>query len=422
MISSSLSEVLQTVLDYRGKTPKKLGGDWTSEGYRALSALNVKSHGLVKTDSIRYVNESIYKLWMKEEVQKGDILLTSEAPAGEVMIWNSDEKIVLSQRLFGLRVNEDVISNLYLKYYLQSSTGQNEIQNNTSGSTVFGISAKMFDQITIRYPRIQTQQKIANILSTLDAKIELNNKINAELEAMAKLVYDYWFVQFDFPASAADAASAGKPALEGKPYKSSGGKMEYNEELKREIPEGWEVKSLGDYAAIKKGTLITGKTANTNGDIKVVSAGISFSYYHSESNYEEDIITVSASGANAGFVNFWREQIFACDCTTVRGANLADTLQILGFLRLRQAYIYKQARGSAQPHVYPKDIEALQIAAPPEKIINAYGKLVVPGNQKISNNLKQNRELMSLRDWLLPMLMNGQVTVGEAEAKVKEYE
>jgi type I restriction enzyme S subunit len=188
--------------------------------------------------------------------------------------------------------------------------------------------------------------------------------------------------------------------------------------LKREIPEGWEVKKLGDYANIKKGTLITENTADSSGKIKVVSAGIDFSYYHSEANYSENTITISASGANAGFINFWREPIFACDCTTVRGNNTADTLQILGFLKLRQKFLYKQARGSAQPHVYPKDIEGLFIPIPPIGLIEEFGKFAVSSNEQIANNIKQNQQLSALRDWLLPMLMNGQVTVKEAEERL----
>ena len=176
-----------------------------------------------------------------------------------------------------------------------------------------------------------------------------------------------------------------------------------------------EVQELGNYATIKKGTLITEKTADTFGSVKVVSAGLGYSYYHSESNYNENTITISASGASAGYINFWREPIFACDCTTVRGKTEAETMMILGLSKMRQNYLYSQARGSAQPHAYPKDIEGLQIAIPCEGIIEKYGQLVVSGNSTISINLKQNQQLSSLRDWLLPMLMNGQVRVMERE-------
>ncbi|MBL1232564.1 MAG: restriction endonuclease subunit S [Flavobacteriales bacterium] len=307
----------------------------------------------------------------------------------------------------------DVIDNDLEPKFLYYLLTQNHITEylHTIGmnsvSSYPSISPSDLGRLKFKVPKSDEQQKITKVLSDLDAKIELNNKINAELEAMAKLIYDYWFVQFDFPDK------------NGKPYKSSGGKMVYNQELKREIPEGWEVKNLGDYALIKKGKLITEKTANVDGKIKVVSAGLDYSYFHSEANYPENTITISASGASAGFINFWREPIFACDCTTVRGSNEADTLQLLGFLKMRQEYIYQQARGSAQPHVYPKDIEGLKIAVPHKGLINAYGELVNSGNKKIGINLKENQKLAELRDWLLPMLMNGQVKVGEIEKSVQ---
>lgn len=250
-------------------------------------------------------------------------------------------------------------------------------------------------------PDIETQQSIAAVLSALDKKIALNKQINAHLEEMAKTLYDYWFVQFDFP----DA--------NGKPYKSSGGEMVFDETLKREIPKGWEVKSLGDWAEIRKGTLITEETANTNGDIKVISAGVDFSYYHDVANRPKNTITISASGANAGFVNFWREPIFACDCTTITNTVIGNTLYILNFLKLVQDFIYQQARGSAQPHVYPKDIEGLKIIVPPDLLLKRFSEFVENWNLKITNNGKQTHRLSQLHDFLLPMLMNGQVSVAE---------
>ena len=196
--------------------------------------------------------------------------------------------------------------------------------------------------------------------------------------------------------------------------------MEYNPALKRHIPAGWDVKDLSKIAFIKKGILITEDTAVTNGEIKVISAGVDYSYYHNESNYPSNTITVSASGANAGFINFWREPIFACDCTVVRGKTDQETLIILHFLKMRQEYLYQQARGSAQPHVYPKDIEALKMEVPPSALVNLFGETVLKGNEKVAQNIKENKQLTQLRDWLLPMLMNGQVNVeGGSNAKIK---
>ena len=274
-----------------------------------------------------------------------------------------------------------------------------ECMEGTSGRQ--RVNENTLETLELPIPEPQTQKSIAAILSALDKKIALNKQINARLEEMAKTLYDYWFVQFDFP----DA--------NGKPYKSSGGEMVFDETLKREIPKGWEVKSLGDWAEIRKGTLITEKTANTNGDIKVISAGVDFSYYHDVANRPKNTITISASGANAGFVNFWREPIFACDCTTITNSVIGRTLYILNFLKIVQDFIYQQARGSAQPHVYPKDIEGLKIIVPPDLLLKRFSEFVENWNLKIANNEKQNHHLTQLRDFLLSMLMNGQVSVAE---------
>lgn len=299
----------------------------------------------------------------------------------------------------GFTAYEGVSSELFMHYIFTFI--KKSIQSAASGSIQDNINIDFLTKLKFRIPSKIEQDKIAAVLSALDKKIALNKQINARLEEMAKTLYDYWFVQFDFP----DA--------NGKPYKSSGGEMVFDETLKREIPKGWEVKSLGDWAEIRKGTLITEKTANTNGDIKVISAGVDFSYYHDVANRPKNTITISASGANAGFVNFWREPIFACDCTTITNSVIGRTLYILNFLKIVQDFIYQQARGSAQPHVYPKDIEGLKIIVPPDSLLKKFSEFVDNWNLKIANNEKQNHQLTQLRDFLLPMLMNGQVSVAE---------
>lgn len=304
-----------------------------------------------------------------------------------------------NQACCNIELDEEKVSSEYVYYFLKT---QYENLRGLSSGIRKNLNTNDIKNFVVRLPEnLKTQQSIAAVLSALDKKIALNKQINARLEEMAKTLYDYWFVQFDFP----DA--------NGKPYKSSGGEMVFDETLKREIPKGWEVKSLGDWAEIRKGTLITEKTANTNGDIKVISAGVDFSYYHDVANRPKNTITISASGANAGFVNFWREPIFACDCTTITNSVIGRTLYILNFLKIVQDFIYQQARGSAQPHVYPKDIEGLKIIVPPDSLLKNFSEFVDNWNLKIANNEKQNHQLTQLRDFLLPMLMNGQVSVAE---------
>lgn len=291
----------------------------------------------------------------------------------------------------------------FMAFYLRSPIFRKTMTNNAVMTLRASLNEAIFSYLDLLLPDIDDQVKAGDLLYLLNEKIELNNRINAELEAMAKTLYDYWFVQFDFPDDS--------PQGQGKPYKSSGGKMVYNPILKREIPDGWEVLAIGDYADVKKGTLITKKDANQDGNVKVVSAGLSYSYLHDKANYSANVITISASGASAGFINFWREAIFACDCTVVKGRSEEETIYLLNFLKMRQEFIYQQARGSAQPHVYPKDISGLYIEIPPSELLEKFGVNVLSGNMEISNRLRQNEKLVRLRDWLLPMLMNGQVTV-----------
>ncbi|OMQ11876.1 restriction endonuclease subunit S [[Flexibacter] sp. ATCC 35103] len=302
---------------------------------------------------------------------------------------------------------DDITYDKFMAFYLRSDLFRKTMTNNSIMTLRASLNEQIFSYLELILPDFKEQKKAGDFLYSLNAKIELNNKINTELEAMAKTLYDYWFVQFDFP----DA--------NGKPYKSSGGKMVWDEKLKREIPEKWEVKRIDQYAVVQKGDLITAKKSK-EGNIKVISAGISYAYTHSVSNREKNTITISGSGANAGYINFWREPIFACDCITVRGKNDTITLMILYHLKLLQNYILSQATGSAQPHVYPSDIKILNYIVPSNDLIKLFGKMVIQSNEKIANNLKENQELASLRDWLLPMLMNGQITVSEIQKEIIE--
>jgi restriction modification system DNA specificity subunit len=378
-------------------TPKKIEN---GKYFLSISSLDNGSLDLSKS---AFISDKDFIKWTKRvQPQKGDLLFSYETRLGEAALMPDNLQACLGRRMGLLRPKKDKVIPQYLLFAYLSPEFQKVIRKNTiKGATVDRIALNELGNFPIYIPDLKTQQSIAAVLSALDKKIALNKQINARLEEMAKTLYDYWFVQFDFP----DA--------NGKPYKSSGGEMIFDETLKREIPKGWEVKSLGDWAEIRKGTLITEKTANTNGDIKVISAGVDFSYYHDVANRPKNTITISASGANAGFVNFWREPIFACDCTTITNSVIGRTLYILNFLKIVQDFIYQQARGSAQPHVYPKDIEGLKIIVPPDSLLKNFSEFVDNWNLKIANNEKQNHQLTQLRDFLLPMLMNGQVSVAE---------
>ncbi len=177
-----LGDVVELLIDYRGKTPKKLGGDWSTEGYRALSAKNIKTGAIVQEESIRFVDESLYKKWMKDEIRRGDIIVTSEAPFGQIYYWDSDEKIVLSQRLFALRIKSEYDTR-YIYQYMTSDAFFGEMSARATGTTVLGLRQPELMKCVVKCPTLQEQKRIASILCNLEHKIELNNQINNNLVA-----------------------------------------------------------------------------------------------------------------------------------------------------------------------------------------------------------------------------------------------
>lgn len=263
-----------------------------------------------------------------------------------------------------------------------------------------------------------SQQSIAKVLSDLDTKIELNNQINQELEAMAKMLYDYWFVQFEFPNE------------EGKPYKLSGGKMVYNEELKREVPEGWEVKELSDIANITMGQSPSGSSYNDNGIGEIFFQGSTdFGWrYPTIRQYTSEPNRMAIAGdillsvrAPVGTLN-----IADNNCCIGRGLAALNSKEgydsYLYYVMeyFKQIFDYRNSSGTTFGSINKDDLFSLKLVYPKRVILKKYNNIVSKYNQMILNNHKQNQQLAELRDWLLPMLMNGQVKV--KDAKVVEEE
>lgn len=272
------------------------------------------------------------------------------------------------------------------------------------------------------FPDIDIQNKIADILTSIDKKIQINNQINQELEAMAKTLYDYWFVQFDFPDQ------------NGKPYKSSGGKMVYHPELKREIPEGWGVEKLGELIQLERGvtyaksdivekttkdaigvlraTNITGNVMDLNDLVYLPKDKINNKQIIKQN---ETLIVMSSGskehlGKNA--INYYEEVIgFGAFCSKIvpqKYSNYINTfLQSTEF----KGYLLKQSMGTNINNLTNSDILDCRIILPNGEILDKFENMVEKNIRLISNNYIQNQELNQLRDWLLPMLMNGQVKV-----------
>ena len=174
----TLGDIVSLVIDYRGKTPKKLGSDWSEKGICALSAKNIKTGNIIREDTIRYVDEELYKKWMKDEIKRNDIIITSEAPFGEVFFWNSDEKIVLSQRLFGVRCNPEIVDPKFIYFYMTSDEFQWELQSRATGTTVKGLRQPELLKCEIKLPNFTIQKKISYLLSNIEDKIDCLKELN----------------------------------------------------------------------------------------------------------------------------------------------------------------------------------------------------------------------------------------------------
>jgi type I restriction enzyme S subunit len=296
-----------------------------------------------------------------------------------------------------------------LKLNRQNGTGSGQPQ-----ITIPEISEKI-----ISVPPLLTQQKIASVLSALDSKIELNNRINAELEAMAKTLYDYWFVQFDFPFDFAQ----GKPNANGKPYKSTGGKMVWNEELKREIPEGWEVGTLLDIANYENG-LPCQKYRPTGADfyrvIKIREMNEGFS---SNTEFVRTAIPEKAIIENGDILFSWSASLDVKIWTSGKGALNQHIFKVTSNNYPKSFYFYQlinylqhfkmmaENRKTTMGHITQEHLKQSRIVIPPKQFTIELEKIIAPLFSKKVINEIENQKLTELRDWLLPMLMNGQVKV-----------
>lgn len=409
-----LFRICESITDCHHSTPK-----WTDEGWLVIRNFNIKG-GRLLLDKPSYTDEENYYQRISRAVpESGDIVITREAPMGEVCMVPEGLTCCLGQRMVLIKPNKNKIDPKYLLYVLQSEFLQKQIgSSDKTGSIVSNLRIPLLKELQI--PRLgDTQEKaIGNLLYEIDSKIELNNRINAELEAMAKTIYDYWFVQFDFPISKELATQMGKPELEGRPYKSSGGKMVYNKELKRDVPEGWEVKRF-DYFKMYQPKTISEKEMNPNGKYNVFGANGIIGRFD-KFNHPESEIVVTCRGNSCG--NIIRTLPYSW--ITGNAMIIRDESSALGsefiYQMLRWSGLNSIISGSGQPQITRTNLETLNFILPSKTVLKNYNSLSdLLVKRKHATNY-ENQELASLRDWLLPMLMNGQVKVGEAKEYVQE--
>lgn len=322
-------------------------------------------------------------------------------------------EMATNQACCNIELDPELADYEYVYYFLK--TQYDQLRNLSSGVRK-NLNSNDIRNFIVRLPEeVSEQKKIAAVLSALDAKIELNNRINAELEAMAKTLYDYWFVQFDFPDK------------NGKPYKTSGGRMVYNEALKREIPEGWRHSTIG--ATFK--TYLGGTPSKDKNEYWTPSE---VNWLSSGENPSTFVVDPDERISNLGLQNSPAKllpngtvilSIVRHIRASILGIDAATNQSVVGIVEsgaFKHCFIYPfiireiprlmvLRTGAQQPHINKGVLDESFLVVPGKSVLEAYTSLVAPLFFRMKNCHEQNKELAELRDWLLPMLMNGQVTV-----------
>ncbi len=339
-------------------------------------------------------------------VKEGDIFLTRTSETLDELGMSSValkdySKATFSGFLKRLRpIQSGIVYHKYMAFYLRSLLFRKTMSNNAIMTLRASFNEQIFSYLTLLLPSYEEQKKAGDLLFLIYNKIELNNRINAELEAVAKTLYDYWFVQFDFPDT------------DGKPYKSSGSKMVYNKELKREIPDGWKVKGFSFFNIYQPQT-ISEKEMHPNGDYFVFGAnGIVGKY--DKYNHEESEIVITCRGNSCGNILKTLPKSWITGNAMVIKSNIAYISKEFIYQMLHWAGLNKIITGSGQPQITRTNLETLKFVLPPETILIQFNDIICSLFEKKHALCIENQRLTSLRDWLLPMLMNGQVGFKEA--------
>jgi type I restriction enzyme S subunit len=385
-----IDDALSKIIDYRGKTPKK-----SNSGIRTLSAKSIK-HGRIDYDHTFFISEETYKEWERRGAPEiGDVLLTTEGPLGEVAQLDKRD-VAIAQRLLTLRGKERELDNSYLKYALMSPMGQHELLSRATGTTVQGIKQSEFRKILILKPSFEEQIAIAKTLSDLDSKIELNQQMNKTLEAMGRAIFKHWFIDFEFPTK------------DRKPFKSLGGKMVYDGDLGKEIPNGWKVLALGEVCELLYGEGLT-EDSRQNGSIPVYGSNGQVGW-HNKALAKGPGIVVGRKG-NPGIITWVQTDFFPIDTTFyVVPKGPVRSMHYLFYI-LSSLDLPSLASDTAVPGLNRNIAYTTKLLVPPADLLNEFDRSADPLALKVHENNRQSGVLGALRDGLLPKLMSGKIRV-----------
>ena len=404
-------EYCVSVFDGTHDTPKV-----AETGYKLVTSKNILSNTLDLNSAYFISEEDFVNINKRSKVKQYDILFSMIGTVGSLYFETSDT-IDYAIKNIGVFSSGDKEKAEWLYYYLQSSYAQQYIKRYLNGAVQKFLPLKGLREFPVPQFNKELHNRI-KILLNIDKKIQINNQINQELEAMAKTLYDYWFVQFDFPDQ------------NGKPYKSSGGKMIYHPELKREIPEGWGVEKLGELAQFKNGINYE-KTSSGSEKVKIINVrNISSStIFINQTDLDEIFLENDKSTnfiVNEGMILITRSGIPGATRlvseleakTVYSGFIIASEVNdliyknlIFYYLKHVEEVLKNQSAGTIMKNISQSVLTDMTVSLPPQNVLLKFNSIIDNLLEQMKNVQRQNQELTQLRDWLLPMLMNGQVKV-----------
>jgi len=384
-----LEDVVEKLIDYRGKTPVK-----TDSGIPLITAKVIKN-GRIETPN-EFIAEEEYESWMTRGIPEiGDVVLTTEAPLGEVAQINTTDKIALAQRVITLRGKKNVLDSTYLKYFLFSPIGQGNLKAKETGSTVTGIKQSELRKVEIYAPDYETQIEIASILSSLDDKIELNLQMNQTLEAMAQAIFKEWFVNFNFPG--------------------------FDGKLVDGLPKGWRMGKVGEEFNLTMGQSPPGNTYNENGEGMVFYQGrTDFGFRFPENRMfttaptriAEKLDTLVSVRAPVGDINMAIEKCcVGRGLSAVRHKTGAYSYTFYAMKSIEPIFRGYEGEGTVFGSINKGNFENIEIISPDKNIITEFENIVNAIDDKIFNNSEEIKSLTQIRDSLLPKLMTGKIEI-----------
>lgn len=359
--------------------------DYAYEGTPIIMPKDMVDGHIRHTGLIRVPEEHVARL-QRHQVRAGNLMVARKGDVRKcVYITESENGWLTGSDCLKVALNESVCFPKYIYYQLRSPYIGRWLEQISIGATMPSINTGLLSGIEIYLPSLETQRRIAGILSAYDDLIENNRKQIKLLEEAAQRLYREWFVNFRFPG-----------------YEHI--------EIINNLPEGWTLGILQQIANFKRGKTIT-KAQVQEGAVPVVAGGLEPAYYHNVANTKAPVITVSGSGANAGFTRMYYTDVFASDCSFV-DASTSDSLPfVYCLLKSNRSKLDTLQKGAAQPHVYAKDINALELYVPSHDLLQRFCDITRPLFAKIGVLERQSIQLSQARDRLLPRLMNQDIKI-----------